>query len=117
MAFLFVILAGVIDDGIANRFVNPPREVERHLRIVEPLGPGILIEHPQDLPRLAEDPADAIEENGLGVREVVEEKSDGPLAWSICTQEIALAEREVLHRLVSGSFQLSDQLHSALTPA
>jgi hypothetical protein len=116
IAFPFVVYAGVVDDGVAYRFVDPPREVERHLRIVEALGPGILIEYPQYLTRFAQNSADAIEENRLAVGEVVEDESDGPLAWLVGTHEIALVEREVFQRLVSGGFELSDQLHASPLP-
>ena len=36
--------------------------------------------------------------------------SDGPLAWAVCAREVALVEREALQRLVSGSFELSNEL-------
>ena len=36
--------------------------------------------------------------------------SDGPLAWAVCAREVALAEREALQRLVSGSFKLLNEL-------
>jgi len=35
---------------------------------------------------------------------------DGPLAWAVCAGEVALGEREALQRLVSGSFELSNNL-------
>lgn len=83
MPLLLVVPAGVVDDGGANRFVYPPRDVERHLRIVEALGPGILIIYPEHLTRLAENSADAIEQNRLAIGEVVEDKSDGPSDCSV----------------------------------
>ena len=73
---LFVVHAGVVDDCAANRLVYPPRDVERHLRIVEVLGPGILIVYSQHLTRFAQHPPDAIEEHRLAIGEVVENKSD-----------------------------------------
>src|SRR6059036_2243938 len=43
--------------------------------------------------------------------------SDGPLTWAVCAREVALVEREAFQRLVSGSFELSNNLridsHSA----
>src|SRR5262245_59274907 len=39
VAFALVVLASVVDDRFADRFVDPPRDVERHLRVVEPLLP------------------------------------------------------------------------------
>jgi hypothetical protein len=74
MTLRLVVPAGVVDDGAANRFVYPPGEVERHLRIVEALGPGILIIDPQHLTRFTENSADPIEENRLAVGEVVEDE-------------------------------------------
>src|SRR5215207_1574726 len=94
VAFALVVHAGVVDDRVASRFVDLSRDVERHLRIVEPLGPGILIKDPKDLTRFAQDSANALEENRLAIGEVVENKSDGPLAWSICARQIARVERE-----------------------
>src|ERR1041384_1441021 len=45
VATALVVHAGIIDDGAPRRFVDPPRELERAARIVESLGPGILIHH------------------------------------------------------------------------
>jgi len=116
VTFVLVVQAGVVDDCVADRFVYPPRDVERHLRVVESLGPSILIKDPKDLTRLAEDSANAIEENGLAISEVVEDKSDGPLAWRVCERQIALVEREISQRLVPGFFELSDYLHATSWP-
>ncbi|HXM37991.1 MAG TPA: hypothetical protein VN908_04940 [Gemmatimonadales bacterium] len=41
-----IVHAGIIDDCAANRFVDMPGDIERHLRIIESLRPGILIHHP-----------------------------------------------------------------------
>jgi hypothetical protein len=41
---------------------------------------------------------------------VMEDISDGPLAWAVCAREVALVEREALQRLVSGSLELSNKL-------
>jgi hypothetical protein len=68
MALLPIVLAGVIDDGVANRLVHLPRDLERHLCIVEPLGPGILVVHPDHLAWLAQHSPDAIEEDRLAIR-------------------------------------------------
>ena len=109
---LFVVQAGIIDNCAANRLVYPPGDVERHLRIIKALGPGILIEDPENLTRLAENPANAVEENRLAISEMVEYEPDGPLARRVRTSEVALVEREVFQRLVSGIFEPSDNLHS-----
>jgi hypothetical protein len=68
--------ASIINDCVANRFVDTPGDVERHLRIVESFSPSILIHHPYDRTRLAEHSTDAIEENGLAIGEVVEDIAD-----------------------------------------
>ena len=107
-----IVLASIVDDGVANRFVYVPGDVERHSRIVESLRPGILIHHPYDRTRLTEHSTDAIEENGLAVGEVVKDITDGPLAWRVCSREVAMIEREAFQRLVSGPFKLSDKLRT-----
>ena len=107
-----IVHASIIDDCVANRFVYMPGDVERHLRIVQPLRPGILIHHPYDRTRLTEHSTDAIEENGLAVGEVVQDITDGPLAWRVCSREVAMTEREAFQRLVSGPFKLSNKLRA-----
>src|SRR5215217_538252 len=79
MTFLFVVHAGVVDDGAPNRLVYPPRDLEGDLGIVEPLGPGVLVVDPQYLTWFAQHSADSIEEHRLAVSEMEEDKSDGPL--------------------------------------
>ena len=37
---------------------------------------------------------------------------DGPLAWAVCADEVALGEREALQRLVSGSFELLNKVRA-----
>src|SRR5215213_2113348 len=112
VAFALVVHACVVDDCVASRFVDPPRDIERHLRIVESRSPSILIKGPKDLARLAEDSANALEKNRLAIGEVVENKSDGPLAWSICARQIERVEREVSQRLVSGFLEVLYELHT-----
>src|SRR5688572_18883532 len=109
---LFVIPAGIVDDGTPHRLVHPAGDLEGDLRVVEALCPGILVVYPEHLARLAEHAADAIEEHRLAVGEVKEEISDRPLSRPINPHEILLTQREVLQRFVSGGFQLSNQLHA-----
>jgi hypothetical protein len=71
-----IVHASIIDDCVANRFVDMPGDVERHLRIVQSLRPGILIHHPYDWTWLTEHSTDAIKENRLAVREVVKDMTD-----------------------------------------
>lgn len=73
MATPLIVHAGIIDDCVANRFVYLPGDIERHLRIVKSLRPRVLIHHPYDRTRLAQHSTDAIEEDGLAVREVVQD--------------------------------------------
>ena len=76
MAAPLIVHPGIIDDCVANRFVYLPGDVERHLRIVESLRPRILIHHPYDRTRFTEHSTDAIEKNGLAIREVVKDITD-----------------------------------------
>ena len=71
-----IVRGSVKDDCVANGFIYMPGDVERHLRIVQSLRPGILIHHPYDRTRLTEHSTDAIEENGLAVGEVVKDITD-----------------------------------------
>jgi len=109
VATAFIVHASIIDDCVANRFVYLPGDVERHSRIVESLRPGILIHHPYDRTRLTEHATDAIERNGLVIREVVQDMTDGPLAWRVGSREVARLKREAFQRLVSCPFKLSDK--------
>jgi len=52
---------------------------------------------------------DAIEEHGLAVGEMVQDIPDGPLAWRVCSREVAVTEREAFQRFVSGPFKLSNK--------
>jgi len=63
--------ASIIDDRVADRFVDVSGEVQWDARIVESLSPRILIHHPYDRTRLTEHSTNAIEENGLAIGEVV----------------------------------------------
>jgi len=63
----------VIDDSVANRFEDLAGEIERHLRVIESLRPRILIHHPEDRTNLAQHAADAVEEDGLAIGEVVQD--------------------------------------------
>jgi len=45
VATALIVHAGIIDDGVAHGFVDPPGDVKRHPRVVEPLGPRILVHH------------------------------------------------------------------------
>jgi hypothetical protein len=40
---------------------------------------------------------------------MVQDVRDGPFAWAVGAREVALVEREALQRLVSGSFELSNE--------
>ena len=71
-----IVRASIIDDGVASRFVDVPGDVERHLRIVESLRPGILVHHPYDRTWLTEHATDAIEEHRLAIGEVVKDMPD-----------------------------------------
>ena len=71
-----IVHASIIDYCVANRFVDVPGDVERHLRIVQSLRPGILIHHPQDRAWLTEHSTDAIKENRLAIGEVVKNMPD-----------------------------------------
>jgi hypothetical protein len=104
-----IVHTGIVDDCVANRFEYLPGDVERHPRIVEPLRPRILIHHPNDRTRLTEHSTDAIEENGLAIREVVKDITDRPLARPVGSREVARLEREALQRLVSSPFKLSNE--------
>jgi hypothetical protein len=66
-----IVHASIIDDRVADRFVDVPGEVQWDARIVESLGPRILIHHPYHRTRLTQHSTDAIEENGLAIGEVV----------------------------------------------
>ena len=112
MTLPFVVYAGIVDDRVADRFVYPSRKVQRNLRIVEAARPGILIEYPQHLARLAQNSPDAIEKDRLTVGKMVENKSDGPLPRRICPSQVPRVEREVPERLVPGCFEIPDQFHS-----
>jgi hypothetical protein len=76
MATPLIVHPGIVDDGVANRLVYLSGEIERHLRIVKPLRPCILVHHPYDRTGLAQHSTDAIEEDGLAVGEVVEDIAD-----------------------------------------
>ena len=104
-----IVHTGIVDDGVANRFVYLPRQVERYPRIVESLRPRILIHYPNDRTRLTEHSTDAIEENRLAIREVVKDITDRPLARPVGSRQVARLEREALQRLVSGPFKLSNE--------
>ncbi len=71
-----VVQPRVVDHGVAQRFEDRKRESPRQARIVEPLCPRILIEVPEDLPRLAQHPADAAELAGLGIGQMVQNEPD-----------------------------------------
>ena len=43
VSLLLVVPPRVVDDGIANRVIDPPRKVEWHLGVIQAAGPGILI--------------------------------------------------------------------------
>jgi hypothetical protein len=87
-----ILHARIIDDGVAHGLVHTPGEVQRQPCVVESLRPRILIHHPNDRTRLTERPTDAIEGDGLVIREVMQDIRDGPLAWAVCAREIALVE-------------------------
>ena len=109
MAISLVVHAGKIDDRVADRFVDPPGNVQGHQRIVERLRPGILVHHRKDRSRLAEYSMNAIEEYRLGVGEVVENKAHRPLARPVCPCEVTVIEGEAFQRLVSRPFELSNE--------
>jgi hypothetical protein len=46
MAAALIVHARIIDDGVANRFIDAPGDIEWHARIVETPSPCILIHHP-----------------------------------------------------------------------
>ena len=62
---------------------------------------------PQHLTRLAEDPADPIEQKRLAIGEVVEKEFYGPLARRVGAHEIGPVEREVPQRLVARSARIA----------
>jgi hypothetical protein len=68
-----VVLANMIDDGVADRFVDVPSDVERDLRIVESLRPRILLHHRENRSRLAQHSMDAIEKHSLAVGKMVQD--------------------------------------------
>ena len=72
----FIVHASIIDDCVTNRFVDMPGDVERHVRIVESLRPGILVHHPYDRTWLTKHATDAIKEHRLAIGEVVKDMTD-----------------------------------------
>src|SRR5882757_808346 len=76
MAAALIVHARIVDDGVANRFIYLPGEIERHARIVETPSPGILIHHPEHRTRLTEHATDAIREDALAVGQVVQDEAD-----------------------------------------
>ena len=76
MAAALIVHASIIDDGVANRVIYAPGDVERHARIVETKSPCILIHHPQHRTRLTKHSTDAIKEHGLAIGEMVQDIAD-----------------------------------------
>lgn len=105
VSFGLVVQLGVVDDGLSDRLIDSARKVERNAGIVEPFRPGVLIEDPQDLPGLAQDASNAIEENRFSVGEVQQDESDRPFPGRVRPREIVVAEREEREGLVAGCFQ------------
>ena len=105
-----ILPARIVDDRVAHGFVHTTGEVQGQPRIVESLRPRVLIHHPYHRTRLTERSTDAIEGDGLVIGEVMQDIRDGPFAWAVGAREVALVEREALQRLVSGSFELPNEL-------
>ena len=112
VAAAVVVLAGIIDDSVANRFVHTAGDIQRHARVVEAPRPGILIHHPYQRTRLAEHPTDAIEEDGLAIGEVMQDVGDGPFARRVSARQVRAVEREALQRLVPSPFQLLNKVRA-----
>ncbi len=112
MAAPLIVHTSIIDDCVANRFIDAPGDVQRHARIVETPGPCILIHHPYHRTGLTEHSTDAIEEDALAVGEVVQDIGDGPLARPVGARQVLTVEREALQRLVPSPFQLLDKVRA-----
>src|SRR5215204_2781413 len=87
-----VVRPGIMNDTIADGFEHRARQAERKLCVIQGIGPSVLIERRKNLPGLTEDASDSIVLDRLRVGEMVEQKAHGPLAWSIGTFELTVAE-------------------------
>jgi hypothetical protein len=111
-----IVQPGIMNDGVTNRLVYVPGDVQRHARVVEPLGPGILIHDPQDRARLTEHSADPVEDDRLAIGEVVQDVLDRPLAGRVGPSEVTLVEREVRQRLFPRPLQIPNELCAQAVP-
>jgi hypothetical protein len=76
MAAALIVHAGIIDDGVAHRFIYTPGDIQRHARIIEAASPCILIHYPKHRTRLTEHSTDAVKKDGLAIGEVVQDIGD-----------------------------------------
>src|SRR5215213_7301396 len=113
VSLLLVVPPRVVDDGIANRVIDPPRKVEWHLVVIQAAGPGILIVNPEHLTRFAEDPADTIEQDGFAIGEVVQDVSDRPFARGVAALQIRRGQRVIPQCLVARGLELWDDVHGS----
>jgi len=102
----------LIDDAGPYRCVDLLGQTERHPGIIEALGPRILIEGPEHLPRFTDDPADPVEENRLGIGKVMQNEADWPLARSVSPGELFFGHLKVRQRSISGCFEARDDVHA-----
>ena len=113
IAMAQVVAVCIVDHTRANGLIDVSRELEWQVAVVEARGKGILIERPQDLARLTDDSPNAIEENGFGIGEVVQQKPDGPFAGRVGQGERVRVEGVEAQRLVACLFELLDELHNS----
>src|ERR1051326_2046426 len=111
VAICVVVQTSLVNDAIADAVVDPPGNIERHPCIVEALCPRVLVERPEHLSRFADDTADAIEQNGLGVGKVMQDEPDRPFAWSIGSGELLIVQIKAPQRLTSRRFEPCNNVH------
>ena len=95
----------------AGRLVYVPRQFQRQLRVIKLFRPRILIEGPDHRPAFADDSADAVEQDRLGIGKVMENEPDRPLARSVTPSELVVAQLKVCQRVISCCFKSRDDVH------
>src|ERR1051326_213008 len=107
----FVVNARMINKPGSHRVIHVAGKLERHLRVIERDGPRILVESPEHLPGLGDDPADPVVKHGLGVGKVVQDEADGPFAGAIRSIQLLLAQLKKTEGSPPGFFQPLYDLH------
>src|SRR5579864_80676 len=96
VAVLLIVDLRQINHSPTHSLVDASRKSERQARIVQSVGPRVLVKRPEYLSALAEHPAYAVEEDTLGISQMMQEKSNRPLASTVTSLELRAAQVKIL---------------------